>query len=205
MCVVFKEESPYQFTDTEELFDYAFHNFQVMNISENEDKYNMESTGFLQTGNDIFGSSKPILSVDPDGYVIVPNTTTFDDLDSTIIYGSDDGEHIAQIEYTYHDTYIGSAYIELASNEESVYDFDRSMTADTDTTSQTDPSDNETIFINVKAVLIGILTFATVVILIFIIKALLFHKQKSRRRNNRLKRRKYRKDRIRSKFGDFDF
>lgn len=205
VCVVFKEESPYQFTDTEELFDYAFHNFQVMNISENEDKYNMESTGFLQTGNDIFGSSKPILSVDPDGYVIVPNTTTFDDLDSTIIYGSDDGEHIAQIEYTYHNTYIGSAYIELASNEESVYDFDRSMTTDTDTTSQTDPSDNETIFINVKAVLIGILIFATVVILIFIIKALLFHKQKSRRRNNRLKRRKYRKDRIRSKFGDFDF
>ena len=206
VCVVFKEESPNQFTDTVELFDYAFHNFQVMNISENEDKYNMESTGFLQTGNDIFGSSKPILSVDPDGYVIVPNTTTFDELDSTIIYSSDDSEHIAQIEYTYHDTYIGSAYIELASNEASVYDFDRSMTTATDTDNQTDDNaSTDTIFINVKAVLIGILIFAAVVIVIFIAKALLFHKQKSRRRNNRLKRKKYRKDRIRSKFGDFDF
>ena len=48
VCVVFKEESPDQFTDTVELFDYGFHNFQVLNISENEEKYNIESTGFLQ-------------------------------------------------------------------------------------------------------------------------------------------------------------
>ena len=33
VCVVFKEESPDQFTDTVELFDYGFHNFQVHRLS----------------------------------------------------------------------------------------------------------------------------------------------------------------------------
>ena len=37
VCVVFKEESPAQFTDTVALFDYGFQNFQVLNISENEE------------------------------------------------------------------------------------------------------------------------------------------------------------------------
>lgn len=210
VCVVFKEESPSQFTDTIELFDYGFHNFQVMNISEHEDKYQIEPSGFLQTGNDIFGSSKPILSIDDNSFVIIPNTISFDDLDSTIDYDISDENRIAQIAYTYNDTYVGSAYLELAADNASTYEFDTNL----ETTNisvekseeETEGSDQDNvIFINVKKVLIIVLSIAFVMILLFILRAFAINNRNARRRQNRVKRKQHRRERIRSDFDDFDF
>ena len=157
VCIVFKEESPAQFTDTEELFNYGFHNFQVMNISENEDRYNIEATGFLQIGDDIFGSSKPILSIDTDSYVIVPNVVSFSDLDSEIDYSISDENRVAQIRYSYHDMYVGSAYLNLVTESGATYEFDTNITTSDVSVERVEPeSDKEpaqekdTIFINVK-------------------------------------------------------
>ena len=124
VCVVLKEESPDQFTDTVELFDYGFHNFQVLNISENEEKYNIEATGFLQIGNDVFGSSKPILSIDTDSYVIIPNTVSFQDLDSEIDYSQSDENRVAGIEYSYNGMYVGDAYLNLVTDNATSYEYD---------------------------------------------------------------------------------
>ena len=207
ICVVFKEESPTQFTDTVELFDYGFNNFQVMNISENEDKYQIEPSDFLRTGNDIFGSSKPILSIDSDSYVIIPNTITFHDLDSDIDYSISDENRIAQIRYSYHDTYVGSAYLDLASDTAATYAFDTN-TETTDVSverTEPEPSRATTIFINVKKVLIGILLFAGVAILLLVARALVMNNRNARRRQNRVMRKQSRKERTRSDFDDFDF
>lgn len=206
ICIVFKEESPTQFTDTVELFDYGFNNFQVMNISENEDKYNIEATGFLQIGNDIFGSSKPILSIDTDSYVIIPNTIDFSDLDSAIDYDISEENRIAQIVYSYHDTYVGKAYLDLADNAASAYDFDTNIaTTDISVEKTNAASEQNTIFINVKKVLIGILVLAAVIIILFVLRALIINHKNSRRRKNRVKRKQNRRARIRSDFDDFDF
>ena len=208
VCVVFREESPTQFTDTVELFDYGFNNFQVMNISENEDKYQMESSGFLQTGNDIFGSSKPILSIDSDSYVIIPNTISFHDLDSDIDYSISDENRIAEIKYSYAGTNVGSAYLNLASDTGSTYKFDTGVETTNVSVERTETEDSlhgTTIFINVKKVLIGILLFAGAFILLFIIRALIVNNRNAKRRNNRVKRRQSRKERIRPGFDDFDF
>lgn len=208
ICVVFKEESPTQFTDTVELFDYGFKNFQTVNISEKEEKYNIEPTGFLQTGNDIFGSSKPILSIDPTSYVIIPNTASFDDLQSEIVYDDTDSDYLAQIVYTYQGTFVGNAYIQLASDITSTYDFSSEPLPTEEETIQEEPSEQfpeGTIFINVKQVLIFVVVLAVVVILIFIVRALIRNNGAAKRRNNRVKRRKRRRDRIRSDFNDFDF
>lgn len=210
VCVVFKEESPSQFTDTMELFDYGFHNFQLMNIAENEDKYQIEPSGFLQTGNDIFGSSKPILSIDNSSFVIVPNTISFDDLDSSIDYDVSDENRIAQIVYTYNDTYVGSAYLELAADNTSTYEFDTNIES-TETSVEkskeetTDSVQGRVIFINVKKVLIIVLSIASIVILLFILRALVINNRNARRRQNRIKRKQHRRERIRSDFDDFDF
>lgn len=207
VCVIFKEESPAQFTDTVELFDYGFNNFQVMNISENEDKYQIEPSGFLQTGNDIFGSSKPILSIDPDSYAILPNTISFDDLESEIDYSVSDENSIARINYSYHDTYVGSAYLDVATDTTAAYEFDTDM----DTTdvsverTEPEPSPSTTIFVNVKKVLIGILVFAAAAIFLFVIRALLMNRANVRRRRNRIKRKQRRRERMRAEFDDFDF
>ncbi|MBD5516432.1 MAG: D-alanyl-D-alanine carboxypeptidase [Lachnospiraceae bacterium] len=207
VCVVFKEESPRQFTDTVELFDYGFNNFQVMNISDNEDKYQIEASGFLQTGNDIFGSSKPILSIDNDSYVIIPNTISFSDLDSDIDYSVSSENRIAQIRYSYHDSYVGCAYLNVASDSTSSYDFDTHIETTDVSVEKTepDPPQTTTIFVNVKKVLIGILIFGSVTILLFILRALIMNGQNARRRRNKIKRKQTRKERVRSSFDDFDF
>ncbi len=212
ICVVFKEESPAQFTDTKELLDYGFHNFQVMNISENEDRYNIEATGFLQIGDDIFGSSKPILSIDKDSYVIVPNVISFSDLDSEIDYSISDENRVAQIRYSYHDMYVGSAYLDLITESGATYEFDTNMTS-TDVSVEKveaepdiEPTpEKDTIFINVKKVLITVLVLAAVLIFLFVLRALIANRKTAKRRNNRVKRKQRRRSYVRSDFDDFDF
>lgn len=223
ICVVFKEESPNQFTDTVELFNYGFQNFQILNVAENEQKFNIENVNFFQADNDIFGNSKPILSIDADSYVIVPNMASFSNLDSTIDYDIAEENHVAQINYTYNDTYVGSAYVNLSEYAKTIYQFE---TVTTSSDSNTDNNDTErvekeetaasassiqsneddgTIFINVKNVLIGLLIFATFFICLFIIRALIINNNNSKRRKNRVNRKKHRRERIRSNFDDFDF
>ncbi|MDE6604240.1 MAG: D-alanyl-D-alanine carboxypeptidase [Lachnospiraceae bacterium] len=212
VCVVFKEESPDQFTDTVELFDYGFHNFQVLNISEHEEKYNIESTGFLKIGNDVFGNSKPILSIDTESYVIIPNTVSFQDLDSEIDYSQSDENRIAGIEYSYHGMYVGNAYLNLATDNASTYEFDTKMTAtdvsvektEIEPETETEPLQN-TIFINIKKVLLIILVLASIVITIFMVHALITNGRTAKRRNNRIKRKQKRRSSLRTDFDDFDF
>lgn len=215
VCVVFKEESPAQFEDTVELFDYGFQNFQVLNISENEEKYNIESTGFLQIGNDVFGSSEPILSIDTDSYVIIPNTVAFQDLDSEIDYSMSGENRVAGIQYSYHGMYAGTAYLNLATDNVSTYEFDTDMTStdvsvekaeeESVTPPETSQDTQNTIFINIKNVLIGILILAAVFITIFMLHALITNGRTAKRRNNRIKRRQRRRSSVRTDFDDFDF
>lgn len=212
VCVVFREETPNQFTDTMELFDYGFNNFQIMNIAENEKKYQIEPSGFLQTGNDIFGSSKPILSIDAKSSVIVPNTITFSDLESAIDYNISDGNRIAQIKYSYHDIDVGNAYLELAADNTSPYEFDTNLKSTNVSVEKVEESSQQgimtqanTIFINVKTVLICILAVAAVIILLFVLRALAINSQNAKRRLNRVKRKQRRRERIRSELDDFDF
>lgn len=222
ICVVFKEESPEQFTDTVELFNYGFQNFQVLNVSENEDKFNIENVNFFQSDNDIFGNSKPILSIDTDSYVIVPNMANFSDLESTIDYHIAEDEHVAKIDYTYNSVYVGSAFVNLSDYAESIYQFEViNDTNESDEKSDNDKNDrmeqsleassestkkeDDTIYINVKTVLIGILIFATFFICVFIIRAFIVNNHNSKRRKNRVDRKKHRRERIRSNFDDFDF
>lgn len=216
VCVIFKEESPAQFTDTVALFDYGFQNFQVLNISENEEKYNIDNTNFFESDNDVFGSSKPILSIDEESYVIVPNMADFSDLSSTIRYDVNEINHVAEISYSYNDTYVGKAYVNLAEDALAFYDFNSDpveTTADDTTTSDRlsaitiDTSSNQenTIFINVKKMLIGILILAVIIIILFIARAFMINNSTSRRRKNHVKRKNRRREHLHSSFDDLDF
>lgn len=223
ICIVFKEESPNQFTDTVELFNYGFQNFQILNVAENEKKFNIENVNFFQADNDIFGNSRPILSIDTDSYVIVPNMANFSDLDSTIDYNIAEENHVAKIDYTYNNTYVGSAYVNLSDYAKSIYQFE-TVKASSDTNIESTDTENSekeeapapvssiknneddsTIFINVKNVLIGILIFAAFFICFFIIRAFIINNNNSKRRRNRVNRKNHRRERIRSNFDDFDF
>ena len=207
ICVVMKEESPSQFTDTMDLLNYGFSNFEIVNVSENETKYNIDNAGFFQTENDIFGSSKPILSLNKDSYLILPKTADFEDIQSTISYDAADGDQLAVIDYHYNGIYVGSASIDIASNTSS-YDFD---TLAEPLPEPEEPEEENIIFVNVKKVLLCVLAGAAILILVFVIKSFIQNYSFAGRRHYRArynKRTRYKLKRRRDtqppRYDDYD-
>ena len=62
ICVVMNTQSPNQFIDTVNLFDYAFDNFQVLNVAENDTDYSAETT--VDNGN--LNNIEPFVVLDED-------------------------------------------------------------------------------------------------------------------------------------------
>lgn len=169
ICVVMKEETPDQFHDTVKLFSYGFANFSLVNVAENEKNYSIQNSNFFNTSSDVFGNSKPILTINQSSYLIMPKTTTFDSLDSDISYDSAQENQVAVINYYYHGAYVGNATVDLARDMPIAYDF-------TEKTQVQEPSpDQETsvVVINIKTVLIIILTVAALLIILFVIHSII--------------------------------
>ncbi len=196
ICVVMKEDSPAQFEDTATLFDYGYQNFVKANIADNDTLHIINNSNFFYTGNDIFGDSSPILSIAPGRYVVLPNMSTFDDLTPKIDYQAADLQknEIAEINYYYHDTLVGSGKIIFSSQNTHTYEFD------SDDEPLTGKPDN-VIFINIKMLILVISSIAGVTILILILHSVFYSRQdymhgrrrkKQLRRDKRLKRRERR-------------
>ncbi len=204
ICVVMKDESPHQFTDTIDLLNYGFSNFEVVNISENDIEYNIDNSDFFQSNNDVFGNSKPILSLNKNSYLVLPKTATFEDTQSTITYDVEDENQVAKIDYTYNDQYVGSASVDIAVNTVSSYHLDSSFDNNTLEDQNADSQDN-IIFVNIKKVILGIIFAAGILILLLVVKSFIQNYSFSRRRRSRNRRRKRRKDNIRTHFKDLDY
>lgn len=169
ICVVMKEETPDQFHDTVKLFSYGFANFSVVNVAENEKNYSIQNSNFFNTSSDVFGNSKPILTINQSSYLIMPKTTTFDSLDSEISYDSAQENQVAVINYYYHGAYVGNATVDLARDMPMAYDF-------TEKTQIQEPSpdqESNVVVINIKTVLIVILAIAGLLIILFIIHSVI--------------------------------
>lgn len=117
ICVVMKDENPNYYEDTIALFDYGFSNFQRANISQTETKYNIDNAGAFYSGNDIFGNSKPILQLNQNDSITLPNTITFRDAVSAISYDNTAPGQAAVITYTYNDVVLGTASIDFTASE----------------------------------------------------------------------------------------
>lgn len=92
------------------------------------------------------------------------------------------------------------------------YEFDTNITTSDVSVERVEPeSDKEpaqekdTIFINVKKVLITILVLAASLIFLFVLRALIANRKTAKRRNNRVKRKQRRRSYVHSDFDDFDF
>lgn len=177
ICVILKEESPEQFNDTVKLFDYGFTNFVVTNVSEHETNYNMENTSFFHSSYNVFGSTSPLFSLNQDSYLILPKTIDFDELDAEISYDISGSGDVAHINYSYHNTYVGTAAIELVSPPQSAsYSFgNEEVSSLSENSEDPDISDHgaQIIFINVKTVLLAVIGTAALLIIISIIRDLM--------------------------------
>ena len=130
ICVVMEDESPMQFTDTIDLFNYGFSNFQAVNASENDTTYSIQGNGFFMTENDIFGDSEPILSLDGSSYVVLPSDASFADVTSELDYENVADGQAALIRYNWNDQPVGTAAV-LFSDHISPYDFNADPSAET--------------------------------------------------------------------------
>lgn len=198
VCVILTEETPYQFEDTITLFQYGFENFKKVSINDNETKYNIDTMDFFDTEDDLFGDSTPLISIENDAYVILPNTAEFTDAVSTLTYTeeSDSTNVIASINYMYSDVNVGSCNLVFYKTNIPAFSFATnnadSEVSDSKTTgpdAASDLSENEMtaaddtdtgqqhqtniIYINVKRVIIGILAVAAVIILVLFIASII--------------------------------
>ncbi|MCM1189973.1 MAG: D-alanyl-D-alanine carboxypeptidase [bacterium] len=165
ICVVMRDEAPLQYEDTISLFDYGFNNFSKTNVSQTETKYNIDSADMFYGGTDIIGSSRPLLTLNRDDYIILPRTASIDDIDSTVSYESDPQDWVAVIRYTYHGADIGSVRVIFDDGDKSSTPF-----ASTEPDAQT--SENRIIYIDLVKILGGAAIIAVLLLLFFLLRAI---------------------------------
>lgn len=207
VCVIFYEETPYQFEDTIALFQYGFENFQRLSINENESNYKIITGDLFDTDNDLFGDSTPLMTMEENSYVILPNTASFTDTVSSLNYENQtiqDGQDvIATINYTYSDTPVGSCRIIFSKSDKTKFAFAlgdpipeiAEITKANDNTSQNEDgisnNVNNVIFINVQNVIIGILVLAALaIIILFIISVFKSYNFSPRGQSNKRRRKR---------------
>jgi D-alanyl-D-alanine carboxypeptidase len=131
ICAVLKEESPYQFTDTVNLFDYGFNNFFCTDVAGNDSSVNFYDKPFLSNGKSPFGNNTETFSLAETGTVIVPTGYSISDLTSNIEYASDNSGN-GTVTYSYGNTVVGTADLTLTKNGAPVSADDSGTTTEED-------------------------------------------------------------------------
>ncbi len=213
ICVVMRDEKPYQYTDTHDLLEYGFANFKKEYIADNETKYNISSSDFFDTDSDIFGNSTPLLTLNKSGICVMPKSADFDDLTTSITYDDVDPEKtnsIANVRYYFEDHYVGGTTVDIYTNMQT-FEFgdpvsDNAVdTADNEVDNSANTINKDTegvVFISVRKIITIILIFIGCVILFFVIFAIIRNLKNSRHRRRRINKRARR---YFSEFDDFDF
>ena len=181
ICVILKEESPAQFTDTIELFNYGFENFEAIYLNEIENQYSIDNH-FFTTDIDLLGSSKTILSLNKNDYIVLPHTLTINDLNSSVSYDNKDDSSVACINYFYKNHLLGKINVELAIDEPTIFDFGNQQN---NTLNIYETDTQNTIFINVIHILVGFIIITIIFTIIFSIQSFARNKRISKRRKNR--------------------
>lgn len=193
ICVIMREEAPDQFLDTQKLFDYGFNQFRKMNVSENEKSYTLDSATFFHTNLDIIGSSKPILSINPHGYIVIPKIREFTDAGVTISYLDRNTKEVALLTYDIGGHFVGETTIDYADNNVKAFEFANILVESGKIIPQNVQPDHRIIFIDIRKVVIRVLfclmcVFALLLVLYAIRKYIT-----SDFRRQRMKRKRFRK------------
>lgn len=157
ICVVMDTQSPNQFIDTVNLFDYAFDNFQVLNVAENDTNYSAETT--VDNGN--LDNIEPFVELDKDAVIVLPKTAEFSDTSSSVEYNDSDPEIAGSITYTYAGRNVGKADIKTTGVVVEGYAFDNESTEEEEqevvSTVQVRPI--VVVLLIVAVILLGVLLF----------------------------------------------
>lgn len=170
IAVVMKEETPFQYDDTNTLFDYGFSNFEKIKVNDYETKYVVTDETFFHSDSAVFGDSSSILSMDNNSEIILPKTISFDDLTSSLVLSNNDKDIIATVTYSYGGVILGNADIYYANRKDSSFVFDESSAEEKDF--QTEEKKEPT-FIFINYILYGVGGLLAFIVVIFITKKIL--------------------------------
>ena len=211
VCVIFMEESPYQFEDTITLFNYGFENFTKEDLSDLETSFAVVNDFDFSSSDNFFYDSDTFFSLDEDPYIILPKSATFDDVTSTISYNGNDDNCFGVINYFFSDVNIGSCNLylnEISNNLNSALDNDSSFISpvtDSVTINEDTSDEHSFLFINLRYLLLYILILVVVVSILFFFFSYVssFHfsvnHENDRRRKSRNKDRKLREKNVKKK------
>lgn len=186
ICVVMKEDSPNQFTDTMALFDYGFNNFKKYPVKDYETKYTVNNSDFFKSSGHIFGNEEAIMTIDPKSYVVLPSTIDFSQAQSEISFTDDqsDSNVVANIKYSYEGMPIGDATIYLADSSSESYDFDLPIRGSDAAVEQ-----ENIIFVNIVKIILIVVAILLILTLLIILRSITknFHFTIKRRRREPIK------------------
>lgn len=184
ICVILKEESPAQFTDTIELFNYGFDNFDAVTLDNVNNEYAIDNH-FFTTDIDLLGNSKTILSLNKEDYIVLPNTITIEDLNSKVTFDKKQKNSIACINYYYKNYLLGKISVDLAIDEPYIFDFGNQKYSTVDIV---ESQNQNTIYINVIHLLIGFILLVILFTILFSVQTFSRNKRLAKKRKNRLRR-----------------
>lgn len=183
-CVILKEETPSQFTDTIELFNYGFDNFYAASVAENDMNYSIDTSNFFSTDTDFFGSSKPLLEISSDDYIVIPENVDFEEITSELTYENLEEDEIARINYSFNNIAVGSASLVPIKDTVVTFDFGTKQQI----VAPTPEEEQDTVYINIKNVIIGIIAFAILLMVLFMLRSMIVNTRKYRRRSRIVKK-----------------
>lgn len=109
VCVVMREKSPDQYTDTREVFDYCFEHFKLLPVADYEVDDSADE------------DREPFAMIDQKATIVVPADVTFDEVSRNIRYDDSDEDVLGIIEYSYADRVVGQAKVLM--NEQKIETF----------------------------------------------------------------------------------
>lgn len=191
ICVIMKDEAPYQFLDTKDLFDYGFTCFQKLKVADYETRYNISSANFFHTNINILGSSKSILEINDAGYVVIPKTLDFDNLRVEVDYNAAGKNSVATLDYYVGDNKVGFTSVDYATSDKKAFEFANIISDSSGESSYTYEPENKTIFVTISTVIKNLVIILGILFLIIVAIALFLAFLKSARRARMKKKKRY--------------
>lgn len=185
VCVIMKEETPYQFEDTVALFDYGFSHFSMEDVSQFGSISDSGNSDFFDTDSGIFGSTTSLIRVSDGSRIVLPEGIDFGVLESAISYdGLSDGE-LARILYSYQGTPLGYAVVALDAEASENFSF---STPENATPAEDAPA--QKVYINIYHILIGLLAVLFGIVFLYLLWKLFNRFLRYRKMINRIKKKR---------------
>lgn len=190
ICVVMKSNSENVYNDTKLLLDYGFDNFQALNISHNETRFNLNESGFFDSISYLFDTTGSVANINENDIVVIPQSSNFKELTYQLNWRESDNS-TADINYFYGKTPVGKTTLTLSSasvpNSENII---KSLNTN-DKQGFTFNTFKKILIIILKIIGIILAIIVLVVFILFIRSFIERRNPSARRRRNR--RRRYRK------------